>query len=481
MEHVIMPAVKEWLSEFFGNMGSRRSALLVEGEDSSRIWRARLAKGEIVLSPAGNGDKPGAPEEQGSRSHCGRSDVIACVPRRGLVFRWLSLPATEREELDGMVRFEASDALPFPAREAVYDYCRLRGSEDGFSRVLLIGVSRGKLDEHVGRTGEWGHLLRRIVPSSVALQAVAEALPGTQERCAILVDVTNTHVETIALHRGDLLFGREAPAGENGPTIQTALSSLHMAHEKLPPDGDLLVLLHCAPEIEETMRAEIKTHLDCEIRALDAETLKTALRYRVEGLEDGWPAPSLRMLGLAVIALRHDSPSINLLPAERRAALHLRVRRIRGARTAAAAVLCLLLFATAGRAAMGRTERRIQILENEVRRIGPVAREVESKRAELKLIREQLNRGFSPLALVMEVYRTTPSGVTLSQMVIDSQRGVTLHGQALALSQAFDYLAVLEDCDLVERAEARYAEKRPVGDKEIVDFEFFLTLRASLK
>jgi len=479
MERDIMPAVGEWISDFLGNAVSRRGAWLVEGDDPSRIWHARLRKGEIVLAAAPNGEESGVTEGEGRRSLFGRSEVVACVPRRSLVFRWLSFPATEREELDGMVRFEAADALPFPSREAVYDYCRLRGSEEGYSPVLLVGVSREKLREHVDRIGERDHSLRRIIPSSLALQAVVEALPDTKDRGVILLDVTETCVEAIALHKGDLLFGREAPVGVNGSAIQSALSSLHMAHEKLPAGGDPLVLLHCAPEREEAMRGEIKEHLDCEVRTLTSETLQASLRVRVE--EKDCRVPSLRLLGLSVIALRQESPSINLLPEEERAVLHVRSRRIRWARTAAAAALCLLLFATGARAAVARTERRIHLIEKEVQRIGPVAREVESKRAELKLIQEQLHHGSSPFALVMEIYRMTPSGVTLSQMIIDSQRGVTLHGQALALSQAFDYLAALEDCSMVERAEARYAEKRPVGDKEIVDFEFFLTLRASPK
>ncbi|GAG04354.1 unnamed protein product, partial [marine sediment metagenome] len=87
---------------------------------------------------------------------------------------------------------------------------------------------------------------------------------------------------------------------------------------------------------------------------------------------------------------------------------------------------------------------------------------------------QQVRGGFSPFDLIMHFYRLTPEGVTLSRLSIDRDRGISMHGQARALSQVFDYLSILEKSELFSKIEPRYAEKRPVGDKEIVDFEMFL-------
>jgi hypothetical protein len=382
-----------------------------------------------------------------------------------------------------MVRFEASEALPFPAREAVYDYCRQTGPEEGYSRVLLVGVARGKLQEFLDRVAERGLTPGRAAPSSTALQAVAEALPAVRERAVVLADVSGASVETVALLDGDLVFSREAPLPESGTEeerresiVRVVLTSVHMAMERLHSESTPTALVHCPPDAGAAVSAAIKEELGHEVRLLDPRELQEALGCRFgdgEGSE-----VSLRTVGLALIALRNAQPEINLLPEEVRNGLQVRSKRLRWLRIAAGGLVCALLLFSAAKAAMARTERRISMLDNEIRRMSPVAREVEAKRTELKLIREQLGGGFSPYALIMEIYRLTPSGVTLSQVSIDGRGGVTVHGQGRALSQAFDYLAVLEDCDLIDRAEARYAEKRPVGDKEIVDFEIFLTLRA---
>ena len=187
---------------------------------------------------------------------------------------------------------------------------------------------------------------------------------------------------------------------------------------------------------------------------------------------------SLRLLGLVLVALKvGQHPQANLVPVEVREKHKAGAQKFHAVRLGVLVALCLALLLAASHAALARKARRIARLSEEISRISPAARQVEKKRMEIKLIKEQIGGAISPFNLVMRFYELTFDGVTLSRVSIDSARGITIHGQARALSQAFEYLAVLERSGTFSRTEMRYAEKRPVGDKEIVDFEMFLTAR----
>jgi hypothetical protein len=453
------------------------------------VFLARKERDGIVLTPT---------DGAAAKTLCARSrgraappPVVVCVPRRLLTIRYVSFPSVNPAEIERMARFEASELMPYSQRDTVYDHLRLGVTEAGYSDLLLAGIPRQKLEEFLKPLTDWGLEPDRVVPSSFALQAALSASRPEDRGVAgavVLAEVDETGVETIGVRDGRLIFSREVRVSRKSEQAEvTRLShalceSVHMALEPLHVEAAPDALISADPTTSAARIEELRQESGFTPLPVDAQRISERVRLSVPsgGKEQtpNVPPPSLRLLGLALLSLEVGKhPQMNLLPEETREKHKALARKRQMVRLGILGALCIALFLAASHAALARKERRIAALEAEISRISPEARQVEKKRMEIKLIKDQLNGSFLPFDLVMEFYKLTPDGVSLSQVSIDASKGITVHGQARALSQAFEYLAVLEHSDAFSEAEARYAEKRPVGDKEIVDFEVFLRAR----
>lgn len=474
---------------------SRQATLILEAAEGLSVYLARQERdGAFLLTPS---DGKAARELcQRTRGRATRPPVVVCIPRRLLTMRYVSFPSTNPAEIEQMAKFETPELMPYSQRDIVHDYVRLGVTEAGYSELLLVGISRQKLEDFLKPLTEWGIEPDRVVPSSFALQAALSVARPEDRGAIVLTEVEETGVETIAMQNGRMVFSREARVSkgmeraEELRLSQMLCESVHMALDPLHGVTAPEAWVDADPATAEPLLGALRRESGVPPELMNRQRLVERVRISAmptpptEGSAENQPPvaahrASLHLLGLALMALEDEEkhPQINLLPEETREKQKASARKRQTVRLAILGALCIALLLAASHAALARKERRIAALEAEISRISPEARQVEKKRMEIKLIKDQLGGSFLPFDLVMELYKLTPDGVTLSQVSIDATKGITIQGQARALSQAFDYLAVLEHSKAFSQAQARYAEKRPVGDKEIVDFEMFLMAR----
>ena len=78
-----------------------------------------------------------------------------------------------------------------------------------------------------------------------------------------------------------------------------------------------------------------------------------------------------------------------------------------------------------------------------------------------------------PLAidLANEVFKITPSGVSLTMMEYESNKTITLRGTAPTLSDVFKYVTILGKSAYFKNVKVKYANKRVSQTSEMADFE----------
>ena len=78
-----------------------------------------------------------------------------------------------------------------------------------------------------------------------------------------------------------------------------------------------------------------------------------------------------------------------------------------------------------------------------------------------------------PLAidLTAEIFKITPSGVTLNMMEYESNKMFTLRGAAPNLSDVFKYVTILGKSPYFKNVKVKYANKRVSQASGMADFE----------
>jgi len=72
--------------------------------------------------------------------------------------------------------------------------------------------------------------------------------------------------------------------------------------------------------------------------------------------------------------------------------------------------------------------------------------------------------------------RVTPSGISISNIDINSKGEVILRGQAAQMSEVFKFISTLEKVEYFKEVKSRQTRKKKVKNKDTTEFELFFTL-----
>ena len=360
------------------------------------------------------------------------------LDRRLAVVKAIELPRAAGGDIGAMIGFDLERHVPFPAEGVRFDWVELPGEPDEPHHVLIVAAER------------------RTVERPLGLLAAAHRRPS-----AVVV----------ACHELPALLGREAPtaravwAHRNGEA-----TDLHFLDA-----GRLLMSRRVTAATTDDLAREIRRSLamvrwsDCEavwLSGSDAQAeiadLAALMGAPVSAppyapdrapLVDALPAEEQggALLALAV-AVGPRSPTLNLLPAEARLWTPSREQLVTAGIIGVTALLGLTLALTH----VIKTERHLDRLSQEIRRLDPEVKAVERLAAELGQKRRVLaalqaaQDGRIPaLPVLRELTETLPQGAWLQGLTMDRQ-GVELVGQSDAASAL---IPLLEASDRLERVE----------------------------
>jgi Tfp pilus assembly protein PilN len=363
------------------------------------------------------------------------------LDRKLVMVKTLELPRVVVGGLGQMVGFELERHVPFPPEEARFDWAELASGADDQSRRVLIAACE-----------------RRIVERPLSLLAAARRRPASLTvACHDLPELLPRALpsqRTVWIHRHgrniDLLFldGR-APLMSRRVTAEDAETLAREIQRSLPLVGwrDYQAVWLSGDDAEAWLTAFgavdlLGAPLSPPPYAKPSATLVGALPPESRGTA---------LLALAV-ATGSRPPRLDLLPGDLRPWRLSRAQLV----TAGMVIVTVLLGLAVAFTHVHKTERYLEGLTTEIRRLDSDAKAVDGLAAELARKRSLLHAlqsvkaaRIEPLPVLRELTETLPASVWLQALSMGKD-GVELTGQADSASQL---IPLLETAQWLERAE----------------------------
>jgi Tfp pilus assembly protein PilN len=360
------------------------------------------------------------------------------LDRRLAVVKAIELPRAPGSDIGAMVGFDLERHVPFPPEGVRFDWVELPGGPDEPHHVLIVAAERRTVERPLG-------LLAAAHRRPAAVVVACHELPALLGREAppprtVWVHRNEDATDLLFLDGHRLLMSRRVTAGTPEDMAREIRRSLAMVHWS---DCEAVWLSGSDAEAEiPDLAALMGVPVSAPPYAADRAALVAALPPVAEG-----PA----LLALAV-AVGPRSPALNLLPAEARLWTPSREQLVTAGIIGVTALLGLALALTH----VIKTERHLDRLAQEIRRLDPEVKAVERLAAELGQKRRVLaalqaaQDGRIPaLPVLRELTETLPQGAWLQGLTLDRQ-GVELVGQSDAASAL---IPLLEAMDRLERVE----------------------------
>ncbi len=400
-----------------------------------------------------------------------RARVRLNIPRHLVTVRFLKLPSVDESEIAGMVKTESLKHIPYADEDVVSGYRIVEKFGDGYSNVLIAITQADVLRKLIallkrsGLTVESAHL----GSETLLLWYLASREPAGN-MTSMLVNVDSDHIDIDIVSQGRLLFTRGAFYGSGTEALAEKIAgeikvSASAYHKESGNSIDKVVLTGCGAvtaELKDLVGEKMKVPV--EVTDQMANFAKSPAAYLET--ED---ASFAELLGLSA---KYGEARIRLLPEniEEEKTLGLVKKNI----ALASAVLCLIAIMAFGLVVKKLHDKKVYIaaIDLELAKIAPKVKKAKQMSREVDIITQKMSERPLAIDLVAEIFRITPTGISLAMMEYESGKAVLLRGAAPSLSDVFKYVAVLEKSPYFENVKVRYANKRSgTASAGTADFE----------
>ena len=335
--------------------------------------------------------------------------VNLALPCQMLVLERFTLPATERDELAGMVRLQSEKSLPFPIEDVSIDFVHAAtGAQE--STVLAISAPHAALDALCQPLRERGIALQRLTPFVLH---VAAACP-VEETVLVIYE-------------------------EQGELVVAIAESGHLSWTHVLGATDVDRLAAALPQLLlPAMMEGVSTTFSRVYLARDSWSLEPALRDFFGLSVDPLPSAAATL----------DAP-INLAPPSWQAQEE-QARRAKNRRQQLLIVAALYLLAAAGAIFyLAVLERNARSLEAQFAAVRPKLELIQTRKARSNALAAAIDPSRYTVELLFLLLRGLPTDevrITEFDQTLDGWRIV---GEAPSANLAIDYVArIKEDKDL---------------------------------
>jgi hypothetical protein len=335
--------------------------------------------------------------------------VHLALPCQALIIERLNLPATQREELVGMVRLQSEKALPFPIDEVSIDFVNIAtGPQE--STVLAVSAPHATLETLCQPLRERGIVLERLTPFVLH---VAAACPADETVLAIYAEQGEC---VVAIAEAGQLSWTHVLAATDADRLTAALPQLLL------------------PAIMEG----VATTFSRVLLARDCWDLEPALREFFELPVDPLP-PAATML----------AAPINLAPDSWQAQEN-EVRRARNRRQQLLIAAALYLLAAAGVIFyLATLERKAANLDAQFAAVRPKLELIQKRKVRSNALAAAVDPNRYTVELLYLVLRGLPTDEVRITEFDETPDQWRLVGEAPSANLAIDYVArIKEDKDL---------------------------------
>lgn len=363
------------------------------------------------------------------------------LDRKLVMVKTLELPRVVVGGLGQMVGFELERHVPFPPEEARFDWAELASAAGDQSRRVLIAACERRIVERP--LNLLAAAKRRPASLTIACHDLPALLPRTlPSRRTVWIHRHGRNIDLLFLDGRAPLMSRRVAAEDAvalAREIQRSLPLLGWStYEAIWLSGDEAEAWLTAFEAVNALGAPLSSPPYAEPKA----TLVGALPPESRGAA---------LLALAV-ATGSPRPVLNLLPTDLRPWRLSRAQLVSAGMVTVTGLLALVLAFTH----VYKTERYLERLTSEIRRLDSDAKAVDGLAAELARKRRVLhalqsvgNTRIQALPVLRELTETLPASAWLQALTMSGD-GVELTGQADSASQL---IPLLEAAQWLERVE----------------------------
>ncbi len=379
-------------------------------------------------------------------------EAILVIPRQNVTTKILDLPSQDPIELEEMAVLQAIRQIPYPKEDIISGIIPIETIPDGFTKVMHVICRKDMVERSVDIINEAGLVLSEVTLSSCGL---FNRFTGNQSS-VILIDCDEDNTEVVAIHEGKFVYSRGLTFGfkEQGyleGKLENELRKTLLALGKEIPGFN--------PEL--AVFTGVTSGMTDFIRFFSEETgIKTELSDGGDG------SMSFSALAGAV----HGPCRVDLMSDEMR---HSRRTKAVNREKVVSVTLVIAIIAVLSLLLHGRIKREEQKLlsvQDKLKKIGPVAEELERMEMAVNIKDLQSDKNKIALDTLSEIYRITPQSVSISVYKFDG-KDIEIKGSAEVLSEVFRYVKSIEDSKIFRNAKVEYVTKRKAGDRECVDYE----------
>ena len=370
--------------------------------------------------------------------------VIASLPRQAVNVRLLEVPSTDPDEISDMVELQIGKQTPYSRDEIVADYRAIGSSREGYTKILLVIVQQGLMNQRFRMLEEAGLEVESMSVSSEGLLNWYRSIGTSAKapRTTAVIDVDLGHSEFAVFADGELAFTRNISVGAgqlrddpgkwHEKLAQEIGQSLEIykgeAHGSASPERLVVTGSAAHADLKELhlMLAE-RSGLAVEaVSATQASAKDTgAANTREEAVRN---ASFASLIG---IALAPESLEFHMVPetVDMRRKLKTKAKNL-----TSSGIMLMVVASLASVLSLGSLQGKVAYLtklRREVADKSVKAQEVQKMQQTSRMITARLDNSRAPLTIVTEMRRLTPREVVWESLVIDAEKEeVTLKARA---------------------------------------------------
>lgn len=156
------------------------------------------------------------------------NQVITTIPSSFAVFKRLTLPFSDPEQIRMIVGFEVEPLLPFALKDAVIDFIITRpGAKDQDTEILVAAVRKDHIAQHLALFEQAGIPVTAITIDFFALYGLFNEISAYKKDTsnAVLLDIAHDSTRIAHITNGNLVMLRTLPRGIQHVVQETAKKS----------------------------------------------------------------------------------------------------------------------------------------------------------------------------------------------------------------------------------------------------------------
>jgi len=401
--------------------------------------------------------------------------------REAFSLRTLELPATDVKELTSMLELQLGKLTPYPRAEILSAWTVIGSFRDGYTSVLLAIARKALITGVLQLLKAKGLAPRWVGVSTEGLEAWWRALaqpgePGADTRLAALIDVDFASTDCAIFSGGTLLFSHSIAIGAE----QLAASE----QAKLRWLGELVrlprILLH------EDIKGQIgRGILTGVVQGLESLTDQLAAQWGVAvelrqalgpfaasaSVSEAADAARISCAALTGLLAAGTPPRLDLMPQETRVSQALQVRSRHLARLAGSLAAILVLCAVLYLERIMSLRHYIAQLNQRLAPLERTSQQIIERRQLMQRVRGWVDPSRSALEVLRSVSAAADPGITITQLMVEEGRPVTIRGKASTMAGAFEFFGRLKQQGTFATVHPRSVAKAKGADEFGAEFE----------